>query len=174
MTTTRLLITFATLLLGVLVVIGLAVPIAYGPSWEQGARVGDGMPMCLRLSDGQPAREAEIPSDIMLLRRPTAGIPAWYDARFSSTHQFLGSGAWRAISPDSIEIRWHHSPSIRLSVSGNNLSGVVEPAGVAPLFFVFFERRRPVRGAVLPCPEITTGPDNELSTSDPERSVPHP
>lgn len=55
------------------------------------------------------------------------------------------------IDADSVEIRWHHSPSVRLTVHGTSISGVEQPTGALPLLFIIFERARPLTGEVVPC-----------------------
>lgn len=127
----RLPVAFPALLVGLLSVIALAVPFPYGPTWEGGLPFGDGLAMCLRLNDGQSARETLAPPTVILLQQPAPGLKAFYVARFSRMHQIPGEGLWRLLNSDTLEIRWYHSPSIRLALHGRTLSG---PRGTGRCF----------------------------------------
>jgi hypothetical protein len=154
----RLPIAFPVLLVGVLCVVVLVAPLPYGPRWADGHAIGDRPTTCLHLDDGQSARETLVPPTAMLLPLPAPGFKDWYVARFARARQVPDAGWWRTIDEDSIEIRWHHSPSIRLAVRGTTVSGTEQPAGVAPLLEILFERSRSVSGTVIPCSGISTGP----------------
>jgi hypothetical protein len=154
-------IAFPALFVGVLFVVGMVVPLPYGPRWADGSAIGTRPTTCLHLEDGQSPRETLVPQSAMLLPIPAPGLRNWYAARFDGAHQVPDDGWWRAIDADSLEVRWHHSPSIRLAVRGASVSGTEQPGGALPLLLIPFERSRSVRGTVIPCSGIAFGPPNE-------------
>jgi hypothetical protein len=149
---------------GLLLVLALAVPMPYGPGFEAGRAIGDGGSVCARLHDSVVPTESDIPTEVELSRqvaRPSMGRD-WYSALLRRGSHVTGrEGAWRAFAQDSIEIRWHHSPSVRLRIDGARVSGVVEPTGVVPSFMMLFERRRSISGEVVACPTDGIEPPDE-------------
>jgi hypothetical protein len=134
-------------------VLGVAVPVPFGPGWEVGAQpIPRGTSLCFELTYSRRSSWGDVPRTVRLLGLPTAAAPqSWSRALFDETHIVPGSGAWRYISRDSVELRWHHSPSIRFLVAGDSVLGVVVPAGVATLFEALFEKTRHVSGVRREC-----------------------
>jgi hypothetical protein len=147
---------FAVLFCGVLAVVGIAVPVSFGPRWENGAQpIPRGTSLCFALSYSRQSSWSDVPLTVHLLDRPSAIAPQnWSRAIFDQTHIVPESGTWRYISRDSVEIRWHHSPSIRLLVAGDTVRGEVVPAGVATPFEILFEETRRVNGAKRECSRV--------------------
>jgi hypothetical protein len=144
---------FAALLAGVLAIVGVAVPVSFGPWWEAGAQpIPRWTSLCFGLSYSNRSSWADLPLTVQLLGLPAAAAPRnWSRAVFDATHIVPDSGAWRYISRDSVEIRWYHSPSIRLMLAGDSVHGEVVPAGVATSFEALFKTPRPVSGAKREC-----------------------
>jgi hypothetical protein len=117
-------------------------------------------PLCLTLSDGRSRYDTHVPPAAKLLAAPVSGLPGWHAAEFDSAHSVPDSGWWREISTDSIEIRWHHSPSIRLNLVKQRISGVAEPSVTLPLFFALTLESRSVSGMSDSCAGFSTSPPN--------------
>ena len=156
---------FAGLLAGLLGVVTVVVPVPIGPAYEPGAPLL-GLPStgCFMLAYAEGKAGELLPASVRLTTTSDPSddvIPNWYAADFSGSNRRVLDGRWRWITSDSLELRWHHSPSVRLSVRRQDVRGMAEPRGALPLFLGIFERRRTVRGAFTPCPRIATVPSNE-------------
>jgi len=156
---------FVTCFATVLIVVVLAVPIPFGPRLVDGAPIPVySAPTCLSLRDGRSSRESTVPRDVVLLDAPLPRTQApanWHAAVLLPNHQVPNQGMWRFITGDSVEVRYHHSPSIRLATNRPQVSGVATPAGVSPTFMALFERPQGITGFRHPCSIPSARPPNE-------------
>ena len=148
-------------LAGLLVVVGMVVPVPSGPRWEDGHARALRLPLCMQLTDGKGLYDTFVPSRAQFSGTSVPGLHGWYIAAFSAAHGVPDSGWWRPYGVDSVEIRWHHSPSIRLRIAGEKVRGSAQPAGAAPpVYLLMALRPRPVTGTIRSCGPSPGGPPN--------------
>ena len=106
---------FAGFLLALLSVITVVVPIPIGPGWKNGvARPGLPFIHCFTLEYAGREGGDRLPSVVRLTNAPNPSddvLPNWYVAEFGGPRVPAHAGSWRWIASDSVELRWHHSPS---------------------------------------------------------------
>lgn len=127
---------------GLLAVVALAVPLPVGPR-----ALGDGPapaagtpPRCLALHVPSEAthRHGPLPARLRLDAGPRDQY-GWRPAAGGRPHDLAYHAAWRPAGADSIDIRWHHSPVIRLAARGPRRGGFVLPAWPASLVHLMLE-----------------------------------
>jgi hypothetical protein len=134
-----------------LIVVGMVVPIPYGPAYPKRASRAPTISAarCYGLTYSDPTQP--LPSFIELrLGRARIG----YEAMAGGAHEFfLPEIEWFPIGPDSVEIRWHHSPSLRLPMIGDSVVGRVVPTGTTPpiLLAVDPPKELAIRAIRTPC-----------------------
>ncbi len=138
---------------GIMTILALTVPVAYGPRLEPGLTPAHPVQRCFALSYSRRSSWGDLPLRAVLESRParSVGAPNWAEATLASTHVVPGTGMWRQITQDSIELRWHHSPSLRIHIEGQTATGIVVPAGISTMFGALLDQPRTISGHEVDC-----------------------
>ena len=146
-------LSFAYALAGLGAVLAAAAPIPFGPRLEAGNPLGPtSAALCLQLYDLSGAFHSEMADTLVLLDRPVPASRNWFVASVRNAGIRYQEGMWRRFSDDSLEVRWHHSPSLRFAVRGNLVSGSIEPVGSTSLVFLPLIQRGTIAGQTIACP----------------------
>lgn len=110
-------------------------------------------PRCLRLSWPSEATDRFGPLPQYLRLRSEPGMRAgWLRAEGGAPYHLSHHAQWQPAGPDSIDIRWHHSPLIRVAAHGSHRGGYVAWSWAAPLVqFPFLPSPASVTTAEVTC-----------------------
>jgi len=150
---------FVTFYGGILIVLGLAMPMPNGFHVPIGGRdpVGGSPPRCFALIYSQPPSEdfpAHVRLESAIMHRWSLPVPdsIWY--RLDAEPSRATSGWWRLAGPDSVDfVAWDHAPLFRIPARGGQGHGIYR--GAPSLFVAMIEPPIPVHAFSVPCGEST-------------------
>lgn len=149
---------YCAILSGLLASLIFIVPLPYGPQRVVGGafpNVGT-LPRCLRIDYAPNDMPSDLPKRVRLMS--VRGFkPGTFGAYKSTSGHLVEWANWRPAGPDSLDILWHHSPIVRISIHGDTLRGRMAYGGSLPLMFRSSDERDvPVAAYPMSCVEFDT------------------
>ncbi len=150
---------FVTSYGGILIVLGLALPMPEGFHVPSGGKdpVGGSAPRCFALIYSEPPSEdfpAHVRLESAIMHKWNLQVPASIRYRLDAEPSHAASGWWHLAGPDSVDfVAWDHAPFFRIPVRGGQGHGVYRDA--PSLFVAMIEPRIPVHAIPERCDAST-------------------